>query len=179
MISLIISYFLLGLFDYLYIHKLKSRYFCLHALINFYIVYLCYKDTYAILFDTVNSLKIREVNNDALYVMLSIHLYHITPCLNFKLHKIDYVHHFISAFFGGGLVFFSDFGILQNYCIFFMCGLPGLLDYILLICVKENLIDSITEKYYNCLINLILRSPFLLYCVLLAHIQNSLLPDLS
>ena len=56
----------------------------------------------------------------------------------------------------------------------FVCGLPGFLDYILLIGVKEKLIESSTEKKYNSKINLWIRSPFLIGTVILSWIQINL-----
>ena len=169
--TILISYTIIGFFDYLFIKNLNSRYFLIHTLVNAYIIFLCFLDTYNVLFKTIPTLKINHTDNTALYLMLTLHLYHITPNIGFKLNFIDYLHHLSSAFLGGILLLFTKYGPLQNYNFMFVCGLPGFIDYLLLVLVKEKFISSITEKYYNNLINLWIRSPFLIGSVFLSWIQ--------
>jgi len=167
-------YFYIGIFDYLFTFKVKSRYFLLHSIINGYMIYLCSSDTINILWNTVDYLKLYEVDNTPLCVMLSLHLYHITPFIGFSLNYLDYLHHISSAFLGGVLLIFANYGPLQNYNFMFVCGLPGFIDYLLLVGVKENYIDRLTEKYYNNLLNLWIRSPFLIASVIFSWIQIQL-----
>ena len=50
-------------------------------------------------------------------------------------------------------------GPLQNALGFFMCGLPGGLDYAMLAAVKEGLMASSTEKVWNSRIQVWCRAP--------------------
>ena len=173
LIPFVLSYIFIGLIDF-FVCKREGRYYYLHTLINAYIMYLTLNDTYNIIFNTIPTLMESYVDNTPLLIILSLHIYHITPYMKFKLNYYDYIHHISSAFLGGLLLFFADYGPLQNYNFMFVCGLPGFLDYILLIGVKEKLIESSTEKKYNSKINLWIRSPFLIGTVIFSWIQINL-----
>merc|ERR1711935_356126 len=58
-----------------------------------------------------------------------------------------------------GLAGIVNGGTLLNHSLFFLCGLPGLIDYIMLFLVRNKYINKMTEKKYNKLINLWLRAP--------------------
>ena len=47
---------------------------------------------------------------------------------------------------------------------FFICGLPGGMDYVMLAMVKHGLLDAMAEKRYNARINVWLRAPGLVCC---------------
>jgi hypothetical protein len=176
--TMAISYIIISVLDYLFIKNFNSRYFLIHVLVNAYIIFICLFDTFNVLFNTIETLKLRTTDNTALYLMLTLHLYHITPNIGFKLNFIDYLHHFSSAFLGGILLLFTEYGPLQNYNFMFVCGLPGFIDYLLLVLVKEKVILPITEKYYNNFINLWIRSPFLVGSVFLSWIQMQIQTDI-
>ena len=58
-----------------------------------------------------------------------------------------------------------------------MCGLPGGLDYFLLILVKYCYIDKITEKWINRWLNLLVRMPgqMLSYYILIVNYYNGMI----
>ena len=62
----------------------------------------------------------------------AIHLYH---CVAFPLTASDIFHHlvFVSILCGLGILFKQTGGIANNFGCFFLSGLPGGLDYILLV----------------------------------------------
>ena len=45
------------------------------------------------------------------------------------------------------------FGPVANFTNFFVCGVPGGLDYLMLALVKHGKILPLTEKYYNNILN--------------------------
>ena len=62
-------------------------------------------------------------------------------------------------------------GPVQNAVGFFMCGLPGGIDYGMLTAVKEGLMASATEKQWNARLQVWMRSPGILlssYAIYLA-----------
>ena len=64
---------------------------------------------------------------------------------------------------------------IQNTVGFFVCGLPGGLDYCMLAAVKLGLMTSMTEKRWNARINVWMRSPGLLltsFCLLLGRFDE-------
>ena len=105
--TMAISYIIISVLDYLFIKNFNSRYFLIHVLVNAYIIFICLFDTFNVLFNTIETLKLRTTDNTALYLMLTLHLYHITPNIGFKLNFIDYLHHFSSAFLGGRIDYSS------------------------------------------------------------------------
>ena len=77
----------------------------------------------------------------------------------------DIFHHVIFVGIIGGLgICFDAGGAVKNTIAFFMCGLPGGLDYLMLTLVKHDIILNTTEKEWNSRINVWIRSPGLLLC---------------
>lgn len=150
--------FLLDLF-LLFLFGFKTRWFQLHALINFYICYLVYDDLLFILNDPLTSIN-QYGSRKPGYYAISLHIYHIIAFK--KLTKMDYIHHILSVFIGGipSHIFYDS--KLLNFGYFFGCGLPGGITYILLILVKNNKINKLTEKKITSYLNQYIRSPGIL-----------------
>ena len=121
--------------------------------------------------DPVNALKIREtVNHWPSCLVFSIHLYHM---LFFKnLQWIDWLHHILMVVIGAPLLITGELGPLMNFNHFFMCGIPGGLDYAMLFAVKHGWMSPLREKQYNSSINVWFRAPFLIIAATFAYIQN-------
>ncbi len=100
-------------------------------------------------------------DSHATYMVPAIHIYHLV-C--FHCTKDDYFHHFVFAGIICPLGFYFKAGPIQNAVGFFICGLPGGLDYVMLALVKHKMMQPLTEKKYNARINVWLRSPGLLFC---------------
>jgi hypothetical protein len=77
---------------------------------------------------------------------MATHLYHV---LGFKLSYDDKLHHGISVGVVGTMAYFFRWGRVINAMNFFVCGLPGGLDYLLLAAVKFGSLAKITEKRIN------------------------------
>jgi len=73
----------------------------------------------------------------------------------------DWMHHIISSIFVAGLGIYMPLGKLPSLANLVMCGIPGAIDYFLLVLVKLKKISSINEKYVNRYLNLILRWPIM------------------
>lgn len=153
--------FILSLLDTLFFRFSRGRWLLLHTVGNFIISVSAFSDTLATFKDPVRSLEGRPSSLSPTFMVPAIHVYHM---LMFKCSRADYVHHLLFAGIICPLGFIYEIGTLQNCVAFFICGLPGCIDYAMLACVKSKFISSVTEKCWNARINVWMRSPGLLFC---------------
>jgi len=157
----IVALVCIAVLDLLFARHLAARYFALHVAANAVIATFCAKDLYFLATNPMDALRTDKTSMVPLGVVYSIHLYHmIGP--GFRLYFVDWLHHILMVCLGcpammaGGMV-----GPLMNFNFFFICGVPGGIDYFLLVLVKQRMIKPLTEKRINRLLNLWCRSPFL------------------
>tara|TARA_B110000977_G_C11085234_1_gene494441 strand:+ start:3318 stop:4010 length:693 start_codon:yes stop_codon:yes gene_type:complete len=156
-IGSIITTLSLVLFDKYLPNKIKGKYYLSHAVINLLVVCLSYSDmisSYTNLQESIN----KKSNYLPTMLVYGLHFYHIISYFN-KLRYDDWLHHILMVVVAlplGGMV---NSGTLLNHSLFFLCGLPGLIDYIMLFLVRNKYINKMTEKKYNKFINLWLRAP--------------------
>lgn len=135
--------FALALLDVSVIRLLspKSRYFALHACANAVATVAAFPDVVRGFTEPEVSWSGPSQTMVANSAISAIHIYH---CLAFKLSTSDIVHHlvFVSVLCGLGIAFKDKGGIANNFGCFFLSGLPGGLDYILLVrvftCTTSN-----------------------------------------
>ena len=82
------------------------------------------------------------------------------------------MHHFISAFILGVPATLFYYNKLLNATCFFVCGLPGFVNYACLTAVKHKKIKKITEKKINSFLNIYMRQPGILFTVVLNYIAS-------
>jgi hypothetical protein len=138
-----------------------TKWFFLHSIVNSIIVYYSLPDVYMCLSHTPECYKI-EWNNNSIKVYNYAIVLHIYHCLFFKLTKEDYLHHFLMVTICGTLCYIIQ-SIISSFALFFLSGLPGAIDYMLLYLVKINKINSITEKKIYTYLSGFLRSPGCMY----------------
>jgi len=147
----------------------QEIWYLLHVMCNTAVVYFCYEDLQVCLLDPFESFNKIYFSSSALGITLGLHLFHIVKYFK-KLTFLDWVHHLLSN------VFMTIIGVyyfrlpIWNCGNFFMCGLPGGIDYFLLFLYKLNKIKKITEKKYNVYLNMWVRVPGILYTSSLIHI---------
>lgn len=61
---------------------------------------------------------------------------------------------------------------VSNYCLFFLNGLPGGIDYYMMYLVEGNKLDKISEKHYNAYLNTWIRAPGILYGAFYSYQQH-------
>lgn len=69
---------------------------------------------------------------------------------------------------------------LMNYMVFFVNGLPGGIDYVLLVLVYYGIIEKNKEKEWNAYVNVWIRSPFIAigtYIIFINYRLNFYNPD--
>ena len=153
----IIATISLILFDKSVPKKIKGKYYLSHAVINLIIILNCYKDvinTYLMFDQSINT----QTNYIPTMLVYSLHFYHMIAYFD-KLRFDDWLHHILMVFIALPLSGFVNNGTLLNHSLFFLCGLPGMIDYILLFLVRNNLINKMTEKYINKQLNIWIRAP--------------------
>lgn len=135
----------------------KTRWFALHTIVNACVVYYVWYDVCALFQNPIKAFN-RKPQYDALDITVALHFYHM---LFFKgLTRIDWIHHILMM--GIAIASYNcpnSVIVTTNGLLFFLNGLPGGLDYFLLILVKYNLIHPIKEKELNSYLNVWIRSP--------------------
>ena len=144
-----------------------SRYFVLHAIINATISVACLPDLKRALISPVTALVGPTLTAYPMAAVASIHIYH---ALFFNLSWDDIFHHlqFVLPLYLLAVMFKWDGGASQNFGAFFICGLPGGLNYAALACVKEGRMSPLTQKRLDAWINACVRAPG---CVVYAVMQ--------
>ena len=160
-----VGFILLIVFD-LFINRttvgIIARWKCIHAFANLLISFFCINDLLKTAVDPIGATKgVRGVDYSMkpAYMILCLHIYHLLPFMRFKLHDGDVFHHLVFVGIVGPVGIAFDTGPLQNFVAFFICGLPGALDYIMLVLVKLKMLSRYDEKVWNARINVWLRSP--------------------
>ena len=156
-----ISFFTCCVLDFLFIaiigENKTARWYLIHAIINTIVTFLVIPDMILLLKDPINGLN-NEYSDVPLAMTVGMHLFHCISSYK-TLSAIDWIHHLISNMLVCGLCFPFHYGPLVNWAAFFVCGFPGGIDYYLLFLSKMKIINSITEKKYNRILNIWIRAP--------------------
>ncbi len=96
-------------------------------------------------------------------------MYHV---LAFRLKAADIFHHltFTAILCGLAIPFKQVGGVANNFGCFFLSGVPGGIDYVLLVLVKQGYMGKLTEKKWNSTINTWLRGPAMSIYACLAYV---------
>ena len=138
----------------------NGTYYFNHFIANSIIVYNTFPDLLNCYFNL--DYDNYQQNNMILNIIFSLHLYHILYYFE-KLRFDDWLHHIIMVLFTLPISLFFNPGPIIGHSIFFLTGLPGGIDYLLLFLVKNGIIDRMIEKKYNAIINKWIRCPGALF----------------
>lgn len=153
-----------------------ARWFLLHAVVNFIISFLCIPGMQLFLQDPLSSL-VREVDENCIYCGTSrwpltfavcLHIYH---CIGkFKLKKEDIFHHvvFLPTLAVPGMVL--DWGCFGNWLVFFVCGVPGGVDYTILGFQKLEMMKCLNQKRISANMNIWVRLPGIIFAIGIAYV---------
>lgn len=171
----IVPYVLFLNFSTLLLYKIglrteKERWFLLHSLVNMTVMLLVLPDFYDILQNPLPEHPIRPIFNQGVYLTLALHIHHmIHP--DYKLVRLDWIHHSLMT----SLLFLASLNSshikIANCFLLFTNGLPGGIDYFLMFLVKRGFIPKISEKKWNSVLNLYIRSPGTLYCLFVVYLN--------
>lgn len=139
------------------------KWFFVHSITNYFIADYCINDMILCLnnINTCYSIKWNNYSYNAYYLSILLHIYHL---LFYKVTKTDIIHHLVMCGIAGPLIYFQD-TILSSTSLFFMSGLPGMIDYFILFLVKIGKFNSLKQKTNYINICIWLRSPGCLLCV--------------
>ncbi len=148
--------------DYLLSRVINNRIICwyiIHAYCNFYVVYKTIP--YILIFFNEPLRYIQEPNELQLHHYAVIpHLYH---CIAFKLNYDDIFHHLFFVFFALMFKFFTNTGMTIAFYLFFINGVPGGIDYIMLTLYKLNMITKHTRHKIALYLNAWFRCPGIIF----------------
>lgn len=136
-----------------------SRYFLLHTLANLVITISSSSDMLSVLADPVNS-SLGKCNVLPTYMVPMLFAYHLSVFKNVP--REEWEHHILFGLGLAGPQLRYCIGPVQNAVGFFICGLPGGIDYAMLTAVKEGLLVSASEKRWNSRIQVWCRAPGIL-----------------
>eukprot|EP01001_Neometanema_parovale_P008222 NODE_4500_length_1055_cov_101.952790_g4298_i0.p1 GENE.NODE_4500_length_1055_cov_101.952790_g4298_i0~~NODE_4500_length_1055_cov_101.952790_g4298_i0.p1 ORF type:complete len:284 (-),score=40.18 NODE_4500_length_1055_cov_101.952790_g4298_i0:202-996(-) len=139
----------------------NGRYLTLHVLCNGFVTLVHFDDIIRCYLDFKEGFDSVDVDCRGTCVVLSLHLYHMVFFQPLPL--IDWIHHLVMIIVMLPLAYLMQPGPMLGHGAFFASGLPGGLDYLMLVMVKKKWMDSLTEKRYNAKIMVWLRCPGCLY----------------
>ena len=166
----VISLFDLIIFMYEETASNTTRWFFIHANVNFVIALLSIPGIIAFLYDPVSSLT--QIQDDViisatsrwpLTFAVSLHIYHCIGKFNLKAE--DIFHHlvFVPTLGISGMI--CDWGCFGNWLVFFICGFPGGVDYMLLALQKMNKCTNLNQKRISANLNMWVRLPGIIFGV--------------
>lgn len=139
---------------------IEGRYYMNHFICNMIIVF----HTFSCM---INSYNPTHTNTCDIYsinycreLICGLHLYHIIWYYN-NMRRDDWIHHILMVGIVIPLTYIAgpEYNNLIGHGLFFINGLPGGIDYMLLFLVRNNNIDRIIEKRINCIMNQWVRCP--------------------
>ena len=136
------------------------RWFLLHGCVNVVNVLLCLPALASLLCDPYSACVDQSAWSASkwpLTLTVALHVYHVVG--GFRLTTQDLAHHLIFMPTVGvpGMVY--DWGCLGNWFAFFVCGLPGAVDYLLLAAQKTCRAKEWNQKKVSALLNVWVRMP--------------------
>lgn len=144
----------------------NDRWISLHIIANTFITLLCITDVIKTLHNPIDCI-LGGVTKIPSYIAVAVHLYH---ACNFQdLSLSDWMHHTFSAFLCGSIAIAIEWGPILNYILFFITGMPGGINYILLLLCKYGYISKLRQKYINSHLNMWIRAPGLVSSVCFAY----------
>ena len=161
-VNLVATLICIGFIDQLSMRRFfpgdqKTRWFALHFLVNAIICVAAFHDLVHVARRPLCVAIEATASWVPSYCAWSLHLYHLLAFTS--LRKEDVVHHVLFAGVLGIFNFTINWGRFTNLLIFFMTGLPGGVDYAMLVLVKTGRIQRIHQKSICSAINTWIRVP--------------------
>ena len=132
------------------------RWFYVHAVGNAVVCYYALPNIATLLHDPIRHITDPVFAWEATWAVGFIHLYHLAL---YKCKPDEWVHHLLFAFGGVTTGYVVNFGYSADLYEFFVCGLPGGIDYALLALVKEGLLTKQQRLRAALELNMWLRAP--------------------
>ena len=137
----------------------KSTWFFLHSYGNAIITTYCIYHILPIIKNPTQIIETNEEIYDTTMLILILHIYHI---IFFKSSKADLFHHISFVFVGTFFKLIFNLGKIICFFHFFICGLPGCIDYFVLGLNKINIVSREKRLTLANEINVWVRAPGLI-----------------
>jgi len=149
----------------------RARWYFIHVCMNAAVTYFAWPDVWFCITNPDKCFGEAQSLTTTLPWMIGTvgHIYHLIAFRDLRID--DYIHHLTMIPFAGlaGILYMRKPGF--NFGLFALTGLPGGIDYILLILVKLGYINSLTEKQINVQIQTWLRMPLILFGAVLFYTE--------
>ena len=146
----------------------QVRWFILHSIVNICICCFTIPGILAFMKDPYNAFIMKgddygltsPTSKWPLILACSVHLYHIIG--GFNISWQDIFHHilFLPTLCFTGVYY--QWGCFSHWLCFFICGLPGAVDYAILALQRLHMCTWINQKHVCCQLNLFMRGPGIL-----------------
>jgi len=130
--------------------------YLIHSITNFIIVILTINPILEIFKDPIKQIKNPNPYYDSMTIIILLHLYHL---LFFKCNRDDIFHHLFFVGLGTFTIYVFNNGYFSALSHFFICGLPGGIDYFCQFLYKIGYIYKITRLRISMFLNVWIRSP--------------------
>ena len=152
----------------------NHRWCCIHSIVNGCVVMLTIIDTLTLLSSDKTIQQTEHVAYlHASRLVMALHIYHV---LAFKVDQTAMIaHHIVMMpilcipFINHGNNMFIMF---CNYSLFFLCGLPGCIDYYCMHLCYSKRMKRLDEKSINTWLNTWVRAPGILYAAFFVYRQH-------
>ena len=138
----------------------NMRWFFVHFFVNFMITYLAFNDVKTCFqnFNECPTIGWSDDSESASHYAILVHIYHVV--FFYKHLRFDeWFHHIVMCCIAFPIMFTYNREINSITALWFITGLPGMIDYFLLWLVKLGRLEKDTEKYIYVMIAVIIRSP--------------------
>lgn len=159
---------ILAVIDVLVARHTAHRWFCIHAVANAFVVATALPGLAATLSDPLHAMDGRVFPNVVslwaagsmfpISMVNAVHLYHV---LAFKLNPDELFHHALFLPLVGGPGQWYEWGALRSTLAFGISGLPGGIDYFMLVGVKGGRVSRLLQKQVSAALNQWLRTPLI------------------
>ena len=166
LLGLLACFGLLGALDLAVCRRSRARWMFIHAVANAVVCFYSFDDLLTALDNPQQSCVGRQSSDVPTCMIVALHIYHLAF---FECRADDIFHHLVFVSSLGGVGLYVDGGALLSLVAFFMCGLPGGLDYAMLVAVKHDMLSPLAEKAWNSRINVWIRSPGLMLAAFLLY----------
>lgn len=170
---LVVSFVSLWLIDCFIVYQWPSqrssfRWIFLHAVANFFVVLAHFDDVLNVYRHPLDCMN-HSPDTTGTMIVLSLHIYHVLFFYK-SLEMTDWVHHIVMCFIVLPIGYFLQPGSLLGHGAFWASGLPGGINYIMLVLVKLQKMKEENQRRINGYLHLYMRAPFCLFHSLFSYL---------
>jgi hypothetical protein len=144
------------------------RWIFLHAVANFAVVLVHIDDVIKVYRYPLDCMY-HDADTSGSVIVFSLHLYHVMFFYK-SFERDDWVHHILMCFVVLPIGWFLQPGSLLGHGAFWASGLPGGINYVMLVLVRLGMMAEEKQRRINGYLHLYLRAPFCLFHSLFVYL---------